>query len=71
MEDRKMKLKAQKVPYSSVVGGGVLLTNEKGAAQFQIAIFGTTNGITKEQTGAISTFLVDAINKGDLLVEVQ
>lgn len=64
-----MKLKAQIVPYSSIVGGGVLLLDERGAAVFQIGLRGTSRGITKEQTEIITTRLVELINRCGLEVE--
>jgi hypothetical protein len=56
-----MRLKAEKVPYSSVVGGGLVLTDETGRARFQVAIFGTDKGITKEETAAIGAALANGI----------
>lgn len=56
-----MRLKATEVPYSSVVGGGLTLVDETGAARFQVAIFGTTDGITKEETAAIRAALASGI----------
>lgn len=64
-----MRLKAEAFPYSSIVGGGVLLLDERGAAVFQIGLRGTTKGITKEQTEAIATRLVALINRCGLEVE--
>lgn len=57
-----MKLLANIVPYSSIVGGGILLADEKGAARFQIALMGTTAGISKEQNDAICRQLAILIN---------
>lgn len=54
------KLTATTVPYSSVVGGGVLLRG--GQRNFQIMLIGTTNGITKEETEAMSTRIAALIN---------
>ena len=56
-----MKLKADKVPYSGTVGGGLCLIDENGRARFMVAIFGTTEGITKEETAAIASALVSGI----------
>jgi hypothetical protein len=64
-----VKLKAQAFPYSSIVGGGVLLLDEKGAAVFQVGLRGTTKGISKEQTDAITARLVELINRCGLEVE--
>ncbi len=58
-----MKLRAERVPYSSVVGGGVMLLDEGGAVTFQIALIGTRKGISKEQTDAIGDRLVALINE--------
>lgn len=49
-----MKLKAQATPYSSTVGGGLMLTDERGAAAFIVAFMGTSRGITKEETEALT-----------------
>lgn len=49
-----MKLKAKLVPYSSIVGGGLTLTDDAGRAAFIVNFIGTTAGITKEETEALS-----------------
>lgn len=49
-----MKLKAQTVPYSGVVGGGLMLTDTTGRARFVVNFMGTTEGITKEETEALT-----------------
>jgi hypothetical protein len=56
-----MKLHATIIPYSGTVGGGLMLIDEDGRARFIVAIRGTTQGITKEQTAAISKALIDGI----------
>lgn len=56
-----MKLKAEQTPYSSTVGGGLTLIDEAGRARFMVAIFGTTQGITKEETAAIGAALRSGI----------
>jgi len=66
-----MKLKAQAFPYSSIVGGGVMLLDEKGAAAFQIGLRGTTKGISKEQSDLITMRLVELINRCGLEVEAE
>lgn len=48
------------VPYSSMVGGGLMVKDESGRARFIITAFGTTEGITKEETEA----LMIAIQRG-------
>lgn len=55
-----MKLKALQTPYSSTVGG-LTLIDEAGRARFMVAIFGTTEGITKEETAAIGAALRSGI----------
>lgn len=62
------KLDARLVPYSSVVGGGLQLLDANGRARFQIAIFGTVNGITKEETRIISARIAELINQHGLEV---
>lgn len=57
-----MKLKAKQVPYSGVVGGGLLLTSEAGSAAFMIVFTGTTKGITKEQSDAMAKQVAKLIN---------
>lgn len=63
-----MKLDARLIPYSSVVGGGVSLLDQSGRARFQIMLIGTTDGITKEESGAISRRLAELINQHGLEV---
>lgn len=45
-----MKLTSKIVPYSSIVGGGLMLMNESGHAAFIVSFRGTTDGITKQET---------------------
>lgn len=59
-----MKLKLERTPYSSVVGGGLLLVDEAGRPRFQLALIGTTNGITKEETAAIADAFAAAMPEG-------
>jgi hypothetical protein len=63
-----MKLKAEIVPYSSIVGGGLMLTTEDGASAFILNFIGTTKGITKDQTEAISKKIAGWINENGLEV---
>lgn len=58
-----MKLKAKLVPYSSVVGGGLMLTSEDGVAAFILNFMGTTKGITKKQTEAMAKQIAAWINE--------
>lgn len=66
-----MILKAKVTPYSSIVGGGLLLTDETGAARFVVSLRGTTAGITKEETEAISSRLASLIEAGGLSVPAR
>lgn len=45
-----MKLSAREVPYSTVVGGGLMLLDEEGQAIFQVNFMGTSRGISRQQT---------------------
>lgn len=63
-----MKLMAKELAYSSIVGGGVMLLDTKGVVQFMIPIRGSTRGITREQSEAISAKLVTIINEAGLEV---
>lgn len=56
-----MKLKAVQPPYSSKFAGGLTLVDEVGRPRFIVAIFGTTDGITKEEATAIGTALRSGI----------
>lgn len=49
-----VKLVANAVPYSSVVGGGLTLTELNGKAAFIVNFIGTTQGITKEEIAALT-----------------
>jgi hypothetical protein len=59
-----MKLHATMIPYSGTVGGGLSLIDEDGRARFMVAIVGITKGISKEQTAAISSALINGIPDG-------
>lgn len=61
-----MKLKCNIVPYSSIVGGGLSLLDESGRARYQIVFIGTTEGISKEVTVALSRQIGDYINEHGL-----
>lgn len=63
-----MKLKAKITPYSGVVGGGLMLTSEDGAAAFILNFMGASKGITKEQTEAMSKQIATWINENGLEV---
>lgn len=64
-----MRLVAKRVPYSSVVGGGVMLTDETGTARYQIMLIGTTQGIDKETTDQIADRIVELIQANGLEVK--
>lgn len=49
-----VKLSAVNVPYSSIVGGGLVLKKMDGRAGFIVNFIGTSEGITKEETAALS-----------------
>ena len=66
-----MKVDARILPYSGIVGGGVQLLDAQGRAQFQIALMGTTNGISKEQTHAIARRIAELINQHGLEVPIK
>lgn len=63
-----MKLRAKKVPYSGIVGGGLMLTTEGGAAAFIVNFMGTTRGITREQSDALAEQIEALINAHGLFV---
>ena len=64
-----MKLNARIVPYSSIVGGGLMLEDYKGHAKFQLHLSGTVSGITKQQNDEICAQLMALINETHILVE--
>lgn len=59
-----MRLTIQKTPYSSIVGGGLTLCDEAGRARFLVMFCGTTAGITKEETAALTEQFADALPNG-------
>lgn len=63
-----IKLDARVIPYSSVVGGGLQLLDPHGRARFQLALIGTTDGVTKEENRAIALRLAELINQHGLEV---
>ena len=56
-----MKIKAEVTPFSSTVGGGLTLVDEAGRVRFMVAVFGATQGITKEESQIISSALAAGI----------
>jgi hypothetical protein len=61
-----MKLRAEIVPYSSVVGGSLTLLDERGAAQFMVMFCGTSWGISKEQSAALCARVGQLVNEHGL-----
>lgn len=57
-----MKITARGVPYSSVVGAGVLLADETGAVVAQLAMLNVAGG--REEAEAMRDRVVAAINAG-------
>lgn len=53
-EGEAIRLTADQVPYSSIVGGGLTLKKMNGSAGFIVNFIGTTEGITKEENKALS-----------------
>ena len=66
-----MKLHATLVPYSSTVGGGLMLLDRKGQVKFQIMLMGSTEGITKEESDQISDSLCGMINDNGLEIDLR
>lgn len=58
-------LRAKKIPYSSVVGGGLMLTDESGRG-FILNIVGTTEGVERSESDDISAALEHLINIGGI-----
>lgn len=54
LPDAGVRLAAKPVPYSSIVGGGLTLVKKDGSAGFIVNFIGTSEGITKEETAALS-----------------
>lgn len=63
-----MRLSAKKVPYSSIVGGGLTLCDQQGHARFIVNFMGTTAGIRPEETKALTEQFADWINNRGLVV---
>lgn len=63
-----MRLTAKQVAHSSVVGGGLMLCDEKGAARFIVNFMGTTDGIRPEETKALAEQFAHYINNHDVIV---
>ena len=63
-----MKLTARTTGYSSVVGGGLMLCDDNGRARFLVNFIGTFEGITKEESQAMSQRIGELINEHGLSV---
>lgn len=63
-----MKLLAKRTPYSSVVGGGLMLTDETGRARFMVIFTGTTEGIEKNENDALAEQFAKFIEQHGLVV---
>lgn len=56
------RMDARPTPYSSVVGGGLILFDQSGRAAFKLAIMGTSNGVTREENDAIARRIAELVN---------
>ena len=63
-----MRLRAREVKHSSIVGGGLMLLDETGAARFVVNFMGTTAGITAEETKALASQFAHYVNNHDVVV---
>lgn len=61
-----MKLLAEEVPYSSVVGGGLTLIAEDRSIGFIVNFMGTSKGITREETAALAKQFATWVNERGL-----
>lgn len=59
-----VKLYPKRIPYSSIVGGGVMFVDGGGVARFQLVLMGTTRGISKAQSDALAAAIVEALKDG-------
>lgn len=63
-----MKLSAQVVPYSSLVGSGVALVDGEGARRFLVCFTGLAHGCGPRQSEALAAALAARINASPLEV---
>lgn len=63
-----MRVSAKVVPWSSIVGGGVKLLDPSGKVCFMVAFIGMQQGITKEQSVALSEQFVTWVNNHKVTV---
>lgn len=63
-----MRLKPKQVPYSSIVGGSIVLEDEAGRGRFMVMFCGTTEGITKDESKALQERIAALIDEYGLEV---
>ena len=63
-----MKLTPSLTPYSSIVGGGLVLSSEDKRHQFIVNFMGTSSDITREESDQLSRQIADLIDKAGGLV---
>lgn len=63
-----MRLSAKQIRHSSIVGGGLTLYDENGAARFIVNFMGTTAGIRREETAALVEQFAHFVNNHDVIV---
>lgn len=59
------RLRARAIPYSSVVGGGVMLLDETGAVLGQLILLNGGHRFSREQHESICAQVIARINGGD------
>jgi hypothetical protein len=64
-----MRLTAKITPYSSTVGGGLQLCGPDGRTRFMVMFCGITDGITKEETAALSEQFQHYVNNHDVVIQ--
>lgn len=69
---KTIKLRPDKVPYSSIVGGGLTLADSAtGQIKFVVSLRGVSSGITKEETKALSDRIAELISEHGLEVPAR
>lgn len=71
LPDAGIRLTAKPVPYSSIVGGGLTLSMKDGRAGFIVNFIGTSDGITKEETAALSERFAWFVNEFGVSVPLR
>ena len=64
-----MKLRAEPIQFSSVVGGGLMLINEANRVCFQIAFMGASDHIDREISDALAQRIGGLINEHGLVLD--